>query len=449
MTDLNKCLEKLKSPNPSERYEACEELRVATESSPEAILALEEAIRDEDPYVVERAIPALAADVHQQMGVKMGRYAPTPGVEPIPGEQPSKALSVTQGKKFGIRAGAYILDGVILNVVGIPIIPGALFLFRLAVGMLMQAHIMVVTGAPPWWVTYSVAIAVNVLYFVIFEWLYGATPAKLILKMRVVQADGQPCSFRAALVRGILRIFDGLFFGLVAYGNMQPPLQQRYGDKVARTMVVAASDPLVSRKQPAWRFFLAVGLVVLAHAGMYLALYGLSIQRTARMYSTGATDINLLASDLGSEFKLDGDYNLADFGENSDLDASRRTFSSSDMSLDSMVIYLASFPTDSDAAMQGALDKIARDILGDGELEARTSEIVATGDRGWAKVYHDQQSGYNLVIALVLEKNALVRVILYGDPSAATLENTKALAELIVERIRTGYRVPTAEGPAG
>ena len=120
------------------------------------------------------------------------------------------------------------------------------------------------------------------------------------------------------------------------------------------------------------------------------------------------------------------------------------------MYLDGMVIYFPAIPNDTDAAMQSSMDKIARDFVGeDVLLEAKASETFQIGDRDWAKVYHDQQSGYDLVVAVVLEKNALVRVILYGDPNTATLEKAKALAGLIVERIRTNYRVPPAAEPAG
>jgi hypothetical protein len=73
MTDLNKYLNMLKSPKASIRYDACEELRVATESSPEVVLALEEASQDEDESVAERARLALASDTHVRMASKMGR----------------------------------------------------------------------------------------------------------------------------------------------------------------------------------------------------------------------------------------------------------------------------------------------------------------------------------------------------------------------------------------
>jgi hypothetical protein len=73
MTDLDKTLKMLKSPKADTRYDACEELRVATESSPEVILALEEASQDQDEDVAERARLALVSDTHVRMASKMGR----------------------------------------------------------------------------------------------------------------------------------------------------------------------------------------------------------------------------------------------------------------------------------------------------------------------------------------------------------------------------------------
>ena len=76
MTDHDKYLTMLKSPNTTVRFDACEDLRVATESSPEVILALEEATKDENEGVAERAKQALGAEVHLRMARKMGRYPP-------------------------------------------------------------------------------------------------------------------------------------------------------------------------------------------------------------------------------------------------------------------------------------------------------------------------------------------------------------------------------------
>ena len=77
-------------------------------------------------------------------------------------------------------------------------------------------------------------------YFMLNEWLSGTTPVKRMFGMRVVRADGQGCSFAAALLRTILRPIDELFCGLIAAISMQGPLRQRLGDRAANTLVVNA-----------------------------------------------------------------------------------------------------------------------------------------------------------------------------------------------------------------
>lgn len=95
MTDLDKYLKMLKSPKASVRYDACEELRVVTESSPEIILALIEATQDENKDVAERARQAFSLEVHQQMAFQVGIDLPIvevksePDIAPEP-EQPAR-----------------------------------------------------------------------------------------------------------------------------------------------------------------------------------------------------------------------------------------------------------------------------------------------------------------------------------------------------------------------
>lgn len=450
MTDLDKSLKMLKSRDPNVRYEACEELRLATESSPEIVLALEEATQDDNRLVVERAILALTADVHQQMGVKMGRYPAPPGAEHPPGELLSVQPNQPVGKRFGIRAAAYWIDFFIINTVLFSVSYGTGLIARGFIYVILHIfHISISVGtlADGWY--WVLGIIAPILYFVIFEWLYGASPGKLILGMRVVQENGEPCSFGAALTRGLLRLVDLLFFGLLAYVNMKPPLQQRIGDKSAHTIVVAANDPVISRKLPAWRVVLAAGLVLGVWFVLSAVSLAFSVERIDHMAGSGAGDANLLVGDLGNEFEQIEEYSRDDFEDNSFLDASQRLFSSPDMGVDSMVIYLDIFPTDTDAAMQSSLDSIAKDYLGDVSQKVKDSEILTIGDRGWAKVYHNLQSGDDLVVAVVFYRNALVRVILYGDPDVATLEKAKSLEELIVERIRTGYQIPPTAEPMG
>ncbi len=59
MSEVEKLVEKLRSPKAGTRYEACELLRVAPTITPEAIEALEKVRHDPDPAIVGSAASAL------------------------------------------------------------------------------------------------------------------------------------------------------------------------------------------------------------------------------------------------------------------------------------------------------------------------------------------------------------------------------------------------------
>ena len=73
MTDIEKLISMLQSPKSSTRYEACEYLRVAPALTPEAIIALQNAINDPDASVAEAAQRALAI----QLPLERSREAPS------------------------------------------------------------------------------------------------------------------------------------------------------------------------------------------------------------------------------------------------------------------------------------------------------------------------------------------------------------------------------------
>jgi len=103
-------------------------------------------------------------------------------------------------------------------------------------------------------------LVLSVLYFTIFEWLYGATLGKLILGLRVVKESGKPCDLRAAFIRALYRFIDGFFFALPAYRSMKSPLYQRIGDKKAQTIVVGSKEPVIQQPRAWWWFLVAVVL---------------------------------------------------------------------------------------------------------------------------------------------------------------------------------------------
>lgn len=176
------------------------------------------------------------------------------------------------GKGFGIRALAYLFDALIFNfaTIGTTFVPG---IYIGTVGLILGKEVVIAT--PSFWcLPYLIGFFLVVIYFTIFEGLYGATPGKLILGMRVVKEDGSQCNLGAAFHRGLWRFIDALFFGFIAYVNMEKPLRQRLGDKKACTLVVSKNDPLVVGG-PKWPRFILALVVYLAFEvavnGIYLA----------------------------------------------------------------------------------------------------------------------------------------------------------------------------------
>ena len=76
-------------------------------------------------------------------------------------------------------------------------------------------------------------------YYVLCEAATGATLGKRIVGIHVIGEDGEQLTFRAAVVRNVLRLVDCLFFYLVgAIFALTSPQGQRLGDRAAHTLVV-------------------------------------------------------------------------------------------------------------------------------------------------------------------------------------------------------------------
>jgi len=184
----------------------------------------------------------------------------------------SDISTFTEGKGFLIRAWAYIIDMVILFVFNqIELVMTIFLVVWLLVNLTGEipdapdAEAFASVGTAP---AFVVGLVESILYFAVFEWLFGATPGKLLTKLRVVGEDGLRCSLGRALLRGVLRFFDGLLFGAVALNSMKTPLNQRFGDKAAKTVVVSATDPgIVETRSGDW---------VLVSAAIYLAVSGIN-----------------------------------------------------------------------------------------------------------------------------------------------------------------------------
>ena len=91
----------------------------------------------------------------------------------------------------------------------------------------------VVTGAP------ALALFLfTALYWIIPEWLLGATIGKLAFGLRVRNFAGEPVSFAQSAKRNLLRLLDFFPFYLTGFiAAKLTPHHQRLGDLWAKTIV--------------------------------------------------------------------------------------------------------------------------------------------------------------------------------------------------------------------
>ncbi|HEY8461806.1 MAG TPA: RDD family protein [Blastocatellia bacterium] len=95
------------------------------------------------------------------------------------------------------------------------------------------------------WIVAATIIATFLIffgYFIFFETVWsGQTPGKRWLKLRVIQEDGRPINFFAALARNLIRFADMIvppFYSVGIVSVFASARAKRLGDYVANTVVV-------------------------------------------------------------------------------------------------------------------------------------------------------------------------------------------------------------------
>jgi len=80
-------------------------------------------------------------------------------------------------------------------------------------------------------------------YFILMEAFVGWTVGKKILGMRVADEAGHKIGLSKSLMRNLLRLVDGLpafnILGIILVASS--PRGQRFGDRIAKTIVVKSS----------------------------------------------------------------------------------------------------------------------------------------------------------------------------------------------------------------
>jgi uncharacterized RDD family membrane protein YckC len=175
-----------------------------------------------------------------------------------------------RGMLFAARAMAFIIDSFSISILNLGaqylgVVVSAIILGALDAVFGLRYDFSSTGAAEPGFIRLILAF----IYFVLFEWLYGSTLGKVILMLRAVNYDGRPCNLRQAIIRGVFRYVETI--AIIAYLNMTPPLYQRWGDKMAGTLVVGTKDPII--KEPrARRSFFAALIVYFLVAGLIQGL---------------------------------------------------------------------------------------------------------------------------------------------------------------------------------
>jgi len=139
---------------------------------------------------------------------------------------------------IGSRVGAQLIDTLVLLLVNAALVLAWLFVSEFMPGEAAAAAWLNDTATA---VAILVLAAVNGGYFLIAEYATGGrTIGKRAMGLRVIQDNGRPLSFLAAVIRNLLRVVDSLpmLYVVGAFVSFLHPHDKRLGDLAAGTVVV-------------------------------------------------------------------------------------------------------------------------------------------------------------------------------------------------------------------
>lgn len=91
-------------------------------------------------------------------------------------------------------------------------------------------------------------IIIALLYYWLFEGLWGATLGKAIIGIQVIDKNGLKCNLKSAFIRNLCRIIDGIALYLVGFFvAIFSKLRQRIGDHLANTVVIEIKPKNLTR----------------------------------------------------------------------------------------------------------------------------------------------------------------------------------------------------------
>lgn len=88
---------------------------------------------------------------------------------------------------------------------------------------------------------FSYVVLLKIIYQTFFVWYYGATPGKMMFKIRVISTiDLENPNILYSLIRALVRIVSESFFYIGFLWALTNPKRETWHDKAAKTLVVNA-----------------------------------------------------------------------------------------------------------------------------------------------------------------------------------------------------------------
>lgn len=128
------------------------------------------------------------------------------------------------------RIGAYLIDEIILSVLLLIIIWDSFHALESTEAQIVLINSLVIEF-----------MAIKIIYHTFFTYQYGASPGKIVMKIRVLELSSVASpSLLASLNRAFFRGISEMLFFLGFLWGLLDPQSQTWHDKTARTVVVDA-----------------------------------------------------------------------------------------------------------------------------------------------------------------------------------------------------------------
>ncbi len=141
-----------------------------------------------------------------------------------------------------LRLVAFIIDSIIVSIVSF------ILLFIAAVATIVTGAFYAGFYIFFFWLVVGV---LYIIYFTIFDVVWGGSIGKMLLGLKVQTVDGGKVSFEKALIRNVSKFYGLVIIDwIIAIATPGKDKRQKWTDRIAGTTVVQTKQPFQSVTQP-------------------------------------------------------------------------------------------------------------------------------------------------------------------------------------------------------